>query len=67
MADPVTLDGFHAAARVEPSVFALRPDYRAVLVAVDGLVPDASDGDGEALLRSARRPVTAISATDEGH
>ena len=33
------LDGFLASAYVDPAVFALRPDYRVVLVAVDGIEP----------------------------
>ncbi len=43
------LDG----ACVDAAVFALRPDYRALLLAVDGLVPAPSDPDGDALLRAA--------------
>ncbi|MDQ0678550.1 DNA/RNA-binding domain of Phe-tRNA-synthetase-like protein [Arthrobacter pascens] len=43
------LDG----ARVEPAVFSLRPDYRAVLLAVDGLVPGPSDDASEMLLHAA--------------
>ena len=39
------LDEFLAGARVDAAVFALRPDYRALLVAVDGLVPGPSDDD----------------------
>lgn len=41
-----------AGARVEGEVFALRPDYRAVLLAVDGLVPGPSDtvAAGEAVI-----------------
>ncbi len=38
---------------VHADVFALRPDYRAVLLAVDGLVPGPSDDAGESLLREA--------------
>jgi DNA/RNA-binding domain of Phe-tRNA-synthetase-like protein len=34
-------------------VFALRPDYRALLLAVDGITPGGSDDASEALLRSA--------------
>ncbi|HET7667603.1 MAG TPA: phenylalanine--tRNA ligase beta subunit-related protein [Mycobacterium sp.] len=49
MDDALSLDG----ARVDDAVFALRPDYRAVLLAVGGLVPGASDDAGEALLRHA--------------
>jgi DNA/RNA-binding domain of Phe-tRNA-synthetase-like protein len=47
------LDRFLAGARVDPAVFALRPDYRVLLIAVDGLVPGPSDADSEALLRAA--------------
>lgn len=43
------LDGAH----VDDAVFALRPDYRAILLAVDGLVPGVSDSDGDALLAKA--------------
>jgi DNA/RNA-binding domain of Phe-tRNA-synthetase-like protein len=53
MADPSSLAEFLAGAEVDPAVFALRPDYRALLVAVDGLVPGASDATSEALLRAA--------------
>jgi DNA/RNA-binding domain of Phe-tRNA-synthetase-like protein len=42
-----------AAARVEADVFALRPDYRALLVAADGLQPGPSDAASEAVLRAA--------------
>jgi hypothetical protein len=34
------LGKFLADAHVDAAVFALRPDYRAMLLAVDGLVPD---------------------------
>jgi DNA/RNA-binding domain of Phe-tRNA-synthetase-like protein len=53
MPDPDALEEFLAGALVDPAVFALRPDYRALLVAVDGLVPGPSDAAGEALLQSA--------------
>lgn len=39
-----------AGARVDDAVFALRPDYRAVLLAVDGLLPGPGDEASEALL-----------------
>ena len=51
MAEP--LDAFLAGARVDAEVFELRPDYRALLLAVDGLVPAPSDDAGEALLQRA--------------
>jgi DNA/RNA-binding domain of Phe-tRNA-synthetase-like protein len=37
---PTDLTGFLAAATVDPAVLALRPDYRVLLLAVDGLVPE---------------------------
>lgn len=49
------LDQFLGNARVDAAVFALRPDYRAVLLAVDGLVPGPSDDGSDALLRQAEK------------
>ena len=40
-------------ASVDEAVFALRPDYRAMLLAVDGIASGPSDRDGEALLEQA--------------
>jgi DNA/RNA-binding domain of Phe-tRNA-synthetase-like protein len=56
-------------ARVDPGVFELRPDYRALLLAVHGLVPGPSDQTSNALLEKAEaaagraldgRPVTEL-------
>ena len=47
------LGEFLAGAQVDPAVFALRPDYRAMLVTVDGLVAGPSDQISEALLQAA--------------
>jgi DNA/RNA-binding domain of Phe-tRNA-synthetase-like protein len=47
------LEEFLAGGHVEASVFELRPDYRAMLLSVDGLVPGPSDQASEALLRAA--------------
>jgi DNA/RNA-binding domain of Phe-tRNA-synthetase-like protein len=47
------LERFLAEARVDDSVFALRPDYRAVLLTVDGIVPGAGDHVSESLLEAA--------------
>lgn len=44
---------FLAAGRVDAAVFELRPDYRAMLLAVDGLVPGPSDQGSEVLLQAA--------------
>jgi len=47
------LPDFLAGAQVDAEVFALRPDYRALLLAVDGLEPGPSDEASETLLQSA--------------
>ena len=44
---------FLAGARVGAAVFALRPDYRAMLLVADGLVAGPSDEASDALLREA--------------
>ncbi len=48
MTDVAALAGFLAGASVAPDVFALRPDYRVLLLAVDGLVPGPSDEASDA-------------------
>jgi DNA/RNA-binding domain of Phe-tRNA-synthetase-like protein len=48
-----SVEAFVAGADVHPAVYALRPDYRALLLAVDGLAPGPSGGAGEALLEAA--------------
>ena len=53
MPDLGTLEKFLAGAWVDPAVFALRPDYRALLLAVDGLAPGPSDDASDALLLTA--------------
>jgi DNA/RNA-binding domain of Phe-tRNA-synthetase-like protein len=47
------LQEFLAGGYVDAAVFALRPDYRAMLLAVDGLVPGPSDEASDTLLRAA--------------
>ncbi len=47
------LEKFLAGGHVDPSVWQLRPDYRALLIAVDGLVPGPSDPVSDDLLRAA--------------
>ena len=53
MGDARRLEEFLAGGFVEADVFGLRPDYRAVLVAVDGLVPGPSDDASDVLLQAA--------------
>ena len=63
---PTDLTGFLAAAAVDPAVLALRPDYRVLLLAVDGLVPEAPDPELDAavgtLLSEAEASATAALA-----
>src|SRR6516162_3244131 len=49
MPDPGMLQEFLAGSRVDAAVFALRPDYRAMLLAAGGLVPGPSDRPAEQL------------------
>lgn len=46
-----------AAADVDNAVFDLRPDYQALLLVVEGIVPGASDESSEILLRQAEESV----------
>jgi DNA/RNA-binding domain of Phe-tRNA-synthetase-like protein len=47
------LKQFLAGGHVDAAVFALRPDYRAMLLAVDGIVPGPGDQASDALLQAA--------------
>jgi DNA/RNA-binding domain of Phe-tRNA-synthetase-like protein len=53
MTDLATLQEYLAGANVHAGVFQLRPDYRAMLVAVSGLVPGPSDATSDAMLQTA--------------
>lgn len=53
MSEVVDLQSVLDRATVEDAVFALRPDYRVLLLAVDGIVPGSGDEASEALVRSA--------------
>jgi DNA/RNA-binding domain of Phe-tRNA-synthetase-like protein len=54
---PIDLESFLGGARVHDDVLALRPDYRALLLAVGGISPGASDEYSERLLVSAEASV----------
>jgi DNA/RNA-binding domain of Phe-tRNA-synthetase-like protein len=61
---------FLAGARVDGAVFALRPDYRVLLLAVDGIVPGPGDQASDALLAAeaaARETLRAGSAEELPH
>lgn len=53
MAETDALSDFLDGAGVDGAVFLLRPDYRALLLAVDGIDPGPTDDHSEALLRRA--------------
>lgn len=53
MRDLTTLQSFLDQAEVDAAVRALRPDYRALLLAVDGIEPGLRDADTEQLLQQA--------------
>ncbi|MDT0268468.1 phenylalanine--tRNA ligase beta subunit-related protein [Streptomyces sp. DSM 44915] len=53
-----TLEDWLAQATVAPEITALRPDYRALLIVAEGLVPGPSDEVSERLLAGAERTVT---------
>jgi len=53
VAEVAALEEFLAGGRVDAAVFALRPDYRALLLAVDGIIPGPGDQDSGALLEAA--------------
>ncbi|CRG89660.1 hypothetical protein PISL3812_06699 [Talaromyces islandicus] len=48
------------AARVAPEIFDLRPDYRALLMIVEGIPPGPSDDFSEALLQEAENHVKGL-------
>lgn len=52
-------DQWLTSAYIAPEVFSLRPDYRALLILADGLVPGPSDGATEKLLRAAEEGAPA--------
>ena len=63
MATITELEAYLDDARVAPEVFDLRPDYRALLLAVDGIEPGESDERSEDLLvRAERAAVAALAA-----
>lgn len=65
------LQDFLSAAHISPEIFALRPDYRVLLVAVSGIHPGPSDATSETLLQqaeaSARDSLSKQSLTEIPH
>ena len=66
MPDLGSLEEFLTGAEVDAAVFALRPDYRALLVAVDGLIPGPSDPTSDALLPAAETSAREALARSAG-
>ena len=68
MADTASQAAFLAAASIDAAVSALRPDYRALLMVVDGVTPSPSDEASEELLQlaeSAARQAIAQQSVDQ--
>ena len=59
MSDAGMLEDFLTGACVDAAVFALRPDYRVLLLAVDGLLPGPGDQGCDALLQAAEAAARA--------
>lgn len=62
MRDEAELQGILAGAAIDPAVLQLRPDYRALLLAVDGIEPGASDAASEAMLVAAEEEARRLLA-----
>ena len=62
MAEVTDLEAFLARAAVDDAVYELRPDYRALLIAVDGIEPGRGDDAGEELLRGAEEAAAGLLA-----
>lgn len=62
MRDETELQGILAGATIDPAVLQLRPDYRALLLAVDGIEPGASDAANEAMLVAAEEEARRLLA-----
>ncbi|KAH6652368.1 Phenylalanyl-tRNA synthetase [Truncatella angustata] len=71
MSKMIPLENILSRVRVAPEVFELRPDYRALLMVVDGIPPGPCDTTSEALLQeaeaSARRQLTQHAVIDMPH
>jgi len=68
MRDETELRSILAGATIDPAVLELRPDYRALLLAVDGIEPGVSDAASEAMLVAAEeeaRRLLAETAVEE--
>ncbi|KAK1145526.1 hypothetical protein N8T08_004084 [Aspergillus melleus] len=57
MATPRTAQQLLQSARVAPEIFTLRPDYRALLMVVEGIPPGPSDASSQAMLQEAENHV----------
>jgi DNA/RNA-binding domain of Phe-tRNA-synthetase-like protein len=60
------LDAFLGGALVEAAIFELRPDYRALLLGVEGIRPGDSDERSEALLVAAESSVRELGGRPVG-
>ncbi|MBX3116359.1 MAG: hypothetical protein KF808_03325 [Cryobacterium sp.] len=63
MTNTLSPEEFLAACSIEPAVFELRPDYRAMLIVVDGLSPSLATSETEQLLRAAEEHARTLLAS----
>ncbi|WP_051299485.1 B3/B4 domain-containing protein [Arthrobacter castelli] len=63
MGDAPVLQDFLDRGHVDAAVFDLRPDYRAMLLAVDGIIPGPTDEVSESLLESAETATRELLAS----
>lgn len=62
MSAKLTTQQLLQAARVAPEIFALRPDYRALLMVVEGIPQGPSDATSESMLQEAEQTVKKLSS-----
>ncbi len=62
MSETWSPDEFLFACTVEPAVFELRPDYRAMLLVIDGLTPSATSAAADELIDAAEAHVRCLLA-----
>ncbi|EXL55806.1 hypothetical protein FOCG_03540 [Fusarium oxysporum f. sp. radicis-lycopersici 26381] len=63
MAGPTKSQSILDNACIAPEIFKLRPDYRALLMVVEGILPGPSDATSEAMLREAEEHVKSLTSS----
>jgi len=63
MAELQRLSSFVHAVAIDPSISTLRPDYRALIIAISGLTPTPSDASSEGMLQAAEASARDLQAS----